>query len=172
MTIFGGAGKTTSTFGATIKGITGTFENTALVSFIFGTATAIAEWKDDVHKDGYDLAAGLVMTTIKTILSATITTLVVAAIVWLAMIAFGAALPIIAVGALTVGVGLLANYLVESTDKLVGRTLSHDPSNTDGAASVIANWMREAKNSTLERVHQNWNYLMRKMVNDYQEIVF
>jgi|GEM_PF-1721188 len=172
MTIFGGAGKTTSTFGATLKGIAGTFENAALVSFIFGTATAIAEWKEDVYKDGYDLAAGLVTSTIKALLAATITTLVVAAIVWLVMIAFGAALPIIAVGALTLGVGIVANYLIESADKLVGRTLSQDQSNTDGTASIIANWMRESKNSTLERVHQNWNYLMYKMANDYQEIVF
>lgn len=172
MTIFGGAGKTTSTFGATLKGVAGTFENTALISFIFGTATAIAEWKDDIHKDGYDLVAALVTTTIKTLLAATITTLVIAVIVWVVMIAFGAALPIIAVGALTLGVGLAVNYFVESTDKLVGRTLSHDPANTDGTASIIARWMRESENSVLERVHQNWNYLMHKMANDYKEIAF
>lgn len=172
MTIFGGAGKTTSTFGSTLKGVAGSFENTAFVSFIFGTATAIAEWKEDVQKDGFDLAAGLITTTIKAILAAVITTLVVAIIVWLVMIAFGAAIPVIAVGAITIGVGFLANYLIESVDKLAGRALSHDQSNTDGTASVIAHWMRGSSNSTLERIHQNWNYLMYKMTNDYQEIAF
>lgn len=172
MTIFAGAGKTTSTFGATLKGVAGTFEKTALVSFIFGTATAITEWKDDVHKDGYDLAAALITTTIKAILAAAITTLVAAIIVWLVMIVFGAAIPIIAVGAITIGAGFIVNYLVESTDKLVGRTVTHDQSNTDGTASIIANWMRESGNSAMERFHQNWKYLMYKMTKDYQEIAF
>lgn len=172
MTIFAGAGKTTSTFGATLKGIAGTFEKTALVSFIFGTATAIAEWKDDVNKDGYDLAAALITTTIKAILAAAITTLVAAIILWLVMIAFGAAIPVIAVGAITIGVGFIVNYLIESADKLVGRTVTHDESNTDGTSSIIACWMRESGNSAMERVHQNWNYLMKKMTRDYQEIAF
>ncbi|MCS0632645.1 hypothetical protein NX786_25245 [Telluria mixta] len=172
MTIFAGAGKTTSTFGSTLKGVAGSFENTALVSFIFGTATAIAEWKEDAQKDGYDLAAGLITTTIKTILAAAVTTLVVAIIVWLVMIALGAAIPVIAVGAITIGVGFVANYLIESADKLAGRVLSHDQSNSDGTASIVAHWMRETGNSAIQMVHQNWNYLMHKMVNDYQEIVF
>lgn len=172
MTIFAGAGKTTSTFGATLKGIAGTFEKTALVSFIFGTVTSIAEWKDDVHKDGYDLAAALVTTTIKAILTAAVTTLVAAIIVWLVMIAFGAAIPVIAVGAITIGAGFIVNYMIESADKLAGRTITHDQSNTDGTASIIANWMRESGNSAVERFHQNWRYLMQKMTKDYQEIAF
>lgn len=172
MAIFAGAGKTTSTFGATLKGIAGTFEKTALVSFIFGTATAIAEWKDDAQKDGYDLAAALITSTIKTILAAAITTLVVAIAVWLVMISFGAAIPIIAVGAITIGAGFIVNYLIESADKMVGRAATHDQSNTDGTASIIAHWMRESGNSAMERLHQNWSYLMHKMTRDYREIAF
>lgn len=172
MSVFAGAGKTTSTFGAALKGIAGTFENAALVSFIFGGATAIAEWKDDVHKDGYDLAAALITTTIKAILAAAIIALVTAIIVWLVMIAFGAAIPVIAIGAISMGIGIVANYLIESADKLAGRTLTHDESNTDGTASVIAEWMRKTGNSALERFEQNWRYLMHKMTRDYQEIIF
>lgn len=172
MTIFAGAGKTTSTFSATLKGIAGTFENAALVSFVFGTATAIVEWTDDVRKDGYDLAAALVTSTLKTILTAAITTLVTALIVWLVMIVFGAAIPVIAVGAITVGVGFLASYLTESADKLAGRVITHDESNTDGTTSIVAQQMRKYGNQSLERIIHNWNYLMQKMSNDYQEIVF
>lgn len=172
MTIFAGAGKTKSTFGSALKGIAGTFENTALVSFIFGAATAIAEWKDDVHKDGYDLAAALITTTIKSILSAAVAALVTAIIVWLVMIAFGAAIPVIAIGAISLCIAIVANYLIEPADKLAGRTITHDQSNTDGMASVIAEWMRKSSNSGLERVQQNWKYLMSKMTTDYQEIIF
>jgi hypothetical protein len=172
MTIFAGAGKTTSTFGATLKGVAGTFEKNALVSFIFGTVTAIAEWKDDVNKDGYDLAAALVTTTLKAILVGAVTTLIAAVIVWLVMIAFGTAIPVIAIGALTLGIGYIVNYLVESADKLAGRTITHNESNTDGTASIIALWMRESGNAAIQRIHQNWNYLMQKMTRDYQEIAF
>jgi hypothetical protein len=172
MTIFAGAGKTTSTFGATLKGIAGTFENAALVSFVFGTATAIAEWTDDVRKDGYDLAAALVTSTLKTILTAAVTTLVTAFIVWLVMIVFGAAVPVIAVGAITIGVSFLASYLTETADKLAGRAITHDESSTDGVTSIVAQQMRKHGNQALERIIHNWKYLMHKMSNDYQEIVF
>jgi hypothetical protein len=172
MTIFAGAGKTKSTFGATLKGIAGTFEKTALVSFIFGTATAIAEWTEDAHKDGYDLAAALITTTIKTILAAAATTLVVAAIVCFVMFVLSAAVPVILVGATTIVTGIVANYYIEAADKLAGRTITHDQSNTDGTSSIIASWMRDVSVSTQERIHKNWNYLMYKMTRDYQEVLF
>jgi hypothetical protein len=172
MTIFAGAGKTTSTFGATVKGVVGTFEKIALVSFIFGTATAIAEWKDDVSKDGYDLAASLITIAIKTVITAAATTLIVAAVVCFVMMVVGAAVPIILVGAMTILTGFVANYYVEATDKLAGRTITHDQSNTDGTSSIIASWMRNIGISTQERINQNWNYLMHKMTRDYQEIIF
>lgn len=172
MTIFAGTGKTASTFGATLKGIAGTFEKTALVSFIFGTATAISEWKDDVNKDGYDLAATLINTTIKTILAAAATTLIVAAIVCFVMMVTGAAVPVILVGAATILAGVLANYHVEVADKIAGRTITHEQSNTDGTSSLIASWMRNVSTATQERIHKNWLYLMYKMTKDYQEITF
>jgi hypothetical protein len=168
MTIFAGAGKTASTFGATLKGIAGTFRESALVSFIFGTATAIAEWKADVHKDGYDLAAALITTTAKAILAAAVISLVVAAIVWAVMIVFELALATIAIGVITIVVGFIANYAIEATDKFAGRVATHDPSNTDGTASVIAPWIRKAGNM----IEENWHYLMYRMSKDYQEIQF
>jgi hypothetical protein len=172
MSIFAGVGKTKSAFASTLKGVAGTFKQTALVSFIFGTATAYAEWQDDVHKDGYDFAAALITTTVKTILAAVVTTLVVALIVWLVMIGIGAALSVIAVGLITIGVGFIANYLIEAADKLAGRTITKDQSNTDGVASIVAQYMREQGNAAVERIHKNWHYLMHKMSRDFQEIVF
>lgn len=105
-------------------------------------------------------------------IAAAVTTLVVAAIVWLVMIAFGAALSVIAVGAITIGVGFVANYLIEAADKLAGRNITHDQSNTDGTASTVAQYMRELGNSAVEKIHENWHYLMYKMSRDYQEIAF
>jgi hypothetical protein len=172
MTIFAGAGKTSSTFGATMKGIAGTFEKAALVSFIFGTVTSIAEWKEDINKDGYDLAAALITTTIKTILSAAITTLAIAVTISAVMFAFGAALPVIAIGAIALAAGFLVNHIVESADKVVGRSITHDQSNTDGTTPILAQWMRDIGSSTQERIYQNWSYLMHKMTRDYQEIAF
>jgi hypothetical protein len=172
MTIFSGTGKTTSTFSATLKGIMGTFQKSAFVSFIFGAATAYAEWKSDIHKDGYDFAAALFTTTIKAILVSTVVTLIVAALVWLVMVAAGVAVPIIVIGALIIGAGVLVNYVVEAGDKYIGRTATHDQSNTDGAASVIASWTRDASHAIQEKVHQNWQYLMHKMSSDYREMTF
>jgi hypothetical protein len=172
MTIFAGAGKTSSTFAATVKGIAGTFKEYALVSFIFGTATSIAEWQEDANKDGYDLTASLITTTIKTILAAAATTIAVAAIACFLMMISGAAVPVILIGTMTVVAGFLANYFVEAADKLAGRAITHDQSSTDGTSAVIALWMRDVGASTLQRIHENWNYLMHKMTSDYQEIIF
>jgi hypothetical protein len=172
MTIFAGAGKTSSAFAATVKGIAGTFKEYALVSFIFGTATAIAEWKNDANKDGYDLAALLITTTIKTILAAAATTITVAAIVCFVMMISGAAVPVILIGTMTVVAGFLANYFVEAADKLAGRAITHDQSSTDGTSTVVALWMRDAGASAAQRIHENWNYLMYRMSRDYQEIIF
>ncbi len=172
MTIFAGAGKTSSAFAATAKGIAGSFKENALVSFIFGTVTSIAEWKEDINKDGYDLAASLLTTTIKTILTATLVTVAVAGIVWFAMIIIGAAIPVIIIGATTIVVGFFVNYAVEATDKLIGRTVTHDPSSTDGTTAIIATWMRDFGNTVEEKIYGNWHYLMHKMSNDYREIIF
>jgi hypothetical protein len=172
MTVFAGAGKTSSTFAATAKGVAGTFKENALVSFIFGSVTAIAEWKDDIHKDGYDLAAALLTTTVKAILAAALTTLFVAAIVWFLMFLFGATLTVIMVGALTIGVAVAVNYGVEAIDKLIGRSVTHDQTNTDGTAGVIVPWIRKAGDMVTEKIHENWSYLMYEMSADYKEIQF
>jgi hypothetical protein len=172
MTIFSGAGKTASTFGSISKGVAGTFNEFALISFIFGTATAIAEWKEDIHKDGYDLAAALITTVIKAVIAAVLVALAVAAIVWIIMIALTGTIPVIAVGVMTIGAGFFVNYLVEAGDKFVGRAITHDQANTDGAASVIAPALREIGHSIQEKVYGNWQYLMHRMSSDYREIVF
>lgn len=172
MTIFSGVGKTSSTFAAASKGIAATFKGNALVSFIFGAATAFAEWKDDTHKDGYDLAAALITTTVKALLAAATVTLVVVAFLAIAMFFMGAAVPVIVVGAVTIFAGFIANYAIEAIDKSIGRDVTHDQSNTDGTSSIIAAWSRKASEQFQERIHGNWNYLMRKMSIDYQEIKF
>lgn len=168
MAIFSGMGKTDSAFMATLKGVGASFKGAALVNFIFGSATAIAEWKDDVKKDGYDLAAALIMATLKAILAAALVVLVVAVIVWLVMMVAGLAVPVLAVGAITVGVSILANYGIEAVDKFIGRKATGEEKNTDGIAAAIAPWMRKAGTE----ISDSWNYLMSKMPNDYLEISF
>lgn len=118
------------------------------------------------------MAAALITTTIKTIIAAAATTLVVAAIVCFVMLVVGAAIPVILVGAITVFTGFLANYYIEAADKLTGRGITHDQSNTDGTSSIIASWMRSFGTDAQERIYQNWNYLIYKMTRDYQEIAF
>jgi hypothetical protein len=172
MTIFSGVGKTSSTFSASLKGIATTFKGSALVSFIFGAATSFAEWKDDIHKDGYDLAAALITTTVKAVLAAAAVTLVVVAFLAIAMFFMSAAVPVIAVGAVTIFAGFFANYVIEAIDKSIGRAVTHDESNSDGTSSIIAPWLRNAGNQIPKKVHQNWTYLMHKMSADYQEIKF
>lgn len=172
MTIFSGVGETKSAFAATAKGVFGTFKENALLSFIFGTATSIAEWKNDINKDGYDLAAALFTSAIKAILAAVATSLVIAIIISFVMLVSGAAVPVLLVGATTIFVGFFANYFVEAADKKIGRIIANDQSNTDGTSSVIAPWMRKIGAAAQERIHQNWNYLIYKMTKDYQEITF
>ena len=159
MTMFSGAGKTESAFGATMKGVAGTFKGTALVSFIFGTATAIAEWKTDSQKDGYDLAAALITTTIKAIVSAVLVTAIVAAIAWFLAIFIGSGILVILIGLITIGLALGVGYIIEAADKSAGRAITHNPSNPDGMASVIAPLMKDAS----KIIEKNWNYLKEKM---------
>jgi hypothetical protein len=166
--IFAGMGKTESSFAATVKGVTGTFKGNALVSFIFGAATSIAEWKDDAKKDGYDLAAALVMAAIKAIVVAALVVVAVAVIVWFVMVVIGAAIPVIVVGAITIGLSFAANYLIESLDKKLGQHATGDPKNTDGLAASIAPWFRKAG----KQIEDSWHYLMGKFPKDYKEIHF
>jgi hypothetical protein len=168
LNIFAGAGKTASSFKAVGQGVFGSFKGNALVSFIFSSATSIAEWKDDVAKDGYDLTSTLLMGLIKTIIAAALTVLIVAAIILVVMAISSAAIPVLAVGALTVAVGVIINYLVDAGDKLAGQVLTGDSNNTDGISGVLAPLLRKAG----QHIEARWIYLMQIFPNDYKEVVF
>ena len=142
--ILAGAGKTSSSFAATLKGVAGSFKGNALVSFIFGSATAIIEWKADVQKDGYDLTAALLMSVVKGVLAAALVVAVVALFVMLVIAAGAATVPVIAIGAVTVAAGFAINYAVEATDKALGRLATGDQKNGDGLATVITPYLRKA----------------------------
>jgi hypothetical protein len=166
--IFAGIGKTASSFTAVAKGVTGSFKGNALISFIFGTITAVAEWRDDLQKDGYDLAAALLMGVLKAIISAALAVAIVAVFLCLAMALFGAAIPVLLVGAITVIAGFTANFLVEATDKKIGRSSKSPPGNADGLAGVLAPALRHAG----LLIEENWNVLIRKYPWDYAELQF
>ncbi len=167
MNIFAGVGKTASSFGAVAKGVAGSFKGNALVSFIFGSATAIAEWKSDVTKDGYDLASGLLMSLLKAIVAAALVVAPVAVIVMLAMMAGAAALPVIAVGAITVAAGIAIGYLVEAVDKKLGKMIGGS-ANTDGLSAVMTPYLRKAG----KEIQESWDYLVSKFPTDYKELHF
>lgn len=168
MSIFSGAGKSTSTFAATAKGVAGTFKGNALVSFIFGSATAIAEWKADNQKDGYDLAASLITATVKAIVVAAAVSVAVSAFVSFFMVLLGIGVSVIVIGVITIIAGFSLNYVIEAADKSAGLAITHNSSNTDEVASAVAPAIREAGRV----VESSWDYLMSKMSGDYREIRF
>ena len=168
MTIFAGAGKMNSTFKSMTNAIFGSFAKSALVSFVFGTVTSIAEWKDDVTKDRYDLAAGFFMSLLKTILTAAVTSVLVAFIVFVLLVGFSYALPVILVGAGALVLSVIVGYIVEAADKKAGQLATKDDKNTDGLASVIAPAIRKAG----AVVQNSWSELMKKMPADYMELTF
>jgi hypothetical protein len=168
MSIFSGVGKTSSSFAATAKAVAGSFRGFALVSFIFGSVTAIAEWKDDVEKDGYDLAAALFVALIKTIVVAIVVASIVAALVIIVMMTFSISVPIILVGAITVGAGVVVSYYVDVADKIIGGVVANDESNADGLAGAIAPWLRRAEDG----LHDSWQYLIEKFPADYKGMTF
>lgn len=168
MSIFSGVGKSSSSFKAVAAGIAGTFKGNALVSFIFGSVTAWAEWKDDVKKDGYDLAAGILMSVLKAILSAAIVVLIVAGIVLMVMVAIGGSLTVLALGVISLVFSFIVGYFVEAGDKAIGQKITGDENNNDGLSSVIAPWLRKAG----QVISENFEYLKSKMPKDYSEISF
>jgi hypothetical protein len=168
MNIFAGAGKTSSAFAAVAKGVGGTFKGNALLSFIFGAATAIAEWKDDIQKDGYDLAASIILVVVKAIISATLIVALVAAFVFGVMLASAHIVPVILIGIVTISAGFGVNYITEYTDKKLGKAISGKVDNEDGLAPVLAPVLRDAGNG----IQQSWHELMRKFPRDYQEVTF
>ena len=168
LTIFSGAGETRSTFQAMARGIAGTFRSNALVSFVFGSFTEYAEWKADLKKDGYDLAAALLMEVLKAIVAAALVVAIVAIVAVVALFVFNASLVVIAVGLVTVIGAVFINYAIEATDKKYGKKLTGDPNNTDGLAAIVAPWLRRAG----DEIQESWQYLMAKFPNDYKAISF
>jgi hypothetical protein len=168
LNIFAGAGKTSSSFKAVGQGVLGSFKGNALVSFIFSSATSIVEWKDDVSKDGYDLAASLLMGLVKAVMAAAIVAAVVALIVVAIMAAASISISVLAIGALTVAIGIGVGYAIDAGDKMLGRAITGEKNNTDGLSSVVAPWLRKAG----QEIEACWDHLMKKFPNDYSEISF
>jgi hypothetical protein len=168
MTIFAGAGKTSSSFAAVAKGVIGTFKGCALVSFIFGTVASIAEWKDDVKKDSYDLAASLLMGVLKTVISGMIAVGLVSAVLALVMAIAEIGIPVIVIGLVVIVVGMMAGYVVELIDKKLGQLVIGDKDNSDGLSSVLAPYLREFGTA----VQRAWSDLMKMFPNDYRELGF
>lgn len=164
VSIFGGVGKTGSVLKSTVNGVAGTFKGNALVSFVFGSAAALAEWQADASKDGYDLAASLLTTVVKSLFSAAVTVLIVACLVLLVMFFIGTSLSVIAVGAVTVGVGVAVNYGVDALDKKLGKRVVGE-AHQDGLSAVLADRMRQS-------VQYHWNYLKRKLLWGHEEVIF
>lgn len=161
--IYAGVGQAGAAFKATTQAIAGTFKANALVSFIFGSATSYAEWKEDAQKDGYDLAAALLTSVVKAIVAAALTVMVVAAILFVLMALLEMAVAAIVVGGLTIFAGLGINYLVEAADKAVGIEMKGEE-NSDGLAAVAAPWLREMGG----RLGRLWDELKAKMPTDYE----
>lgn len=160
--IYAGVGRVGSAFKATTQAVAGTFKGNALVSFIFGSATAWAEWQADAQKDGFDVAAVLLTGLLKAVLAAAITTALVAVVVPFVMLGAKVAVAALAVGALTLFFGVAANYVVEAADKKLGRALMGE-ANTDGSAAAIAPWLRSAG----KWFSDTWAYLSDKFPRDY-----
>lgn len=161
--IYAGIGKAKSAFNATAKAVAGTFKGNALVSFIFGSATAWAEWQADAQKDGYDFAASLLTGVVKAMLAAALATALVALILVVVMALAKVAVAALVVGALTLIAGFAFGYLVEAGDKALGKALK-GPNNGDGTAASVAPWLR----MTGQRIQEAWNYLSDKFPKDYQ----
>ena len=164
MSIFCGTGKASSVITATAKGVAGTFKGNALVSFVFGSAVALAEWKADASKDGYDLAASLITSAIKSIVAAAIAVAIVACMVFVLMFALELGVSVIAIGALAIGAGLIGGYVVDAADKKLGKMVAGE-ANQDGLSAVLAERMRQS-------VRYHWGYLKKKLLWDYEEVVF
>lgn len=167
LNIFAGAGKTASSFKAMGQGVLGSFKGNALVSFIFGSAASIAEWKDDIAKDGYDLVANLLVSLLKTIIVAALTAAIVALLALIVMALTSVSLPVLAVGAMTVAIGIGASYSLDVADKFVGKAITGDKNNTDGLSGVLSPILRKAG----KQIETGWMHLMEKFPNDYPEML-
>jgi len=103
-------------------------------------------------------------TVIKSLFSAAVTVLIVTCLVLLVMFFLGTSLSVIAVGAITVGVGVAVNYGVDALDKKLGRMVVGE-SHEDGLSAVLAERMRQS-------VQYHWDYLKRKLLWGHEEVIF
>jgi hypothetical protein len=163
MNIFSGAGSLSSSALAMSKNVANSFRGNALISLIFSSYTAYAEWREDVKKDGYDLAAALIVAVLKAVLSAILVGVFVALICTFLLAGALTAIPIIVVGALTVGLGVIVNYGVDKADKVLGKLTTNDPKNGDGMAASLAPLLRDAGNS----IAASWDKLVSTFPSDY-----
>jgi hypothetical protein len=147
------------------KAVAGTLKGNALVSFLFGSALSITEWKADLQKDGYDLAAALCMGLVKTLLSAAIAALVVAFIVTVLVVAFEVSVAVLAVGALTLVVSTGAAYATDAVDKTLGKRLT-GAANEDGVAASLSPVFRSAG----QWLGEIWDDLGKKFSTDYKSL--
>lgn len=161
--VYAGVGQAGSAFKSTTQAIAGTFKANALMSFIFGSVTSYAEWKEDAQKDGYDLAAVLLTSVVKAIVAAALTVIVVALILAFLMLVLKVAVAAIVVGGVTIAAGVGINYLVEVADKAAGKEMK-GKNNSDGLAAVAAPWLREMG----DRLGELWDELKAKMPTDYE----
>jgi len=167
LNIFGGAGKLSTQFVAAGTSIMGTLKGNALVALIFGSAISVAEWKEDLRKDGFDLAAALLTNLFKVMLTAFITSLIVGAIVVFVLVVLKAGLSVLVIGGATLVVGFGIGYGIDLSDKLLAKAISNKD-DANSIAEIVAPVLRAAG----EKVISHWNYLVWKFKSDYRVEVF
>jgi hypothetical protein len=162
MQIFSGLSGGADALKSSVKAVGATLKGNALISFVFGSALSIAEWKADLQKDGYDLAAALSTGLIKALLSAAIAALVVAVFLMAVLVVAGISIPVLVVGAVTLMISVVAAYAVDAVDKTLGKKLNGE-SNADGVAASLATALRAAGHW----LGDIWSYLHSSLSKDY-----
>jgi hypothetical protein len=162
--IFYGAGNVESTFSSAWQAARSTVKGNALIAFVFSSATALAEWQADAKKDGFDLFSNIFISLLKAILVAYVVSFLIAmsAVVW--GLVLGAAMPILAIGAITIFATLVLSYVTDALDKKMGKVLEGNGS-SDGVAGYLASSMREVE----KKISLHWNYLKSKFGNEYKD---
>lgn len=159
--IFGGAGQLSGSFKGMWAGAAAAFKENALVSFIFSSVTAYAEWQTDAKKDGYDFIAAVLVSAVKALLAGALVALAVAIATAVAFFVFGVGMAVFAVGGIFLVGGLVANYSLDLADKKIGEYVLGKEGST--SSDIIAPWFRKAGHW----VEQNWKALDSKMPSDY-----
>lgn len=162
MQIFSGIGGGADAMKSSVKAVGATLKGNALISFVFGSALSIAEWKADLQKDGYDLAAALLTALIKAVLSAAIAALAVAFVLIILLVIFKVTIAVLVVGGLTLAASVVAAYAVDALDKVAGKRFIGE-SNEDGLAAGLAVGMRSAG----QWLADAWAHLVERYPKDY-----